>query len=61
LGGLLSAYDLSDDVRLLRKAQELADRILPAFDTPNKIPCNGINLLTYVQIILFLNQWICVR
>lgn len=38
LGGLLSAYDLSGIHVLLRKAIELADMILIAFDTPNRMP-----------------------
>ena len=32
LGGLLAAYDLSQDSRLLDKAKDLADRLLPNFD-----------------------------
>ncbi|KAJ3207666.1 hypothetical protein HDU82_003484, partial [Entophlyctis luteolus] len=46
LGGLLSAYDLSGDRRLVEKAVELADRLLPAFNTPTGIPVNFINLAT---------------
>ncbi len=38
LGGLLSAYDLSGDIRLLRKAVEVGDMLYKAFDTPNHIP-----------------------
>jgi mannosyl-oligosaccharide alpha-1,2-mannosidase len=38
LGGFLSAYDLSDDRRLLDKALELADMLYAAFDTPNRMP-----------------------
>ena len=32
LGGLLAAYDLSQDERLLNKARDLADRLMPNFD-----------------------------
>ena len=32
VGGLLAAYDLSQDSRLLDKAKELADRLMPNFD-----------------------------
>ena len=32
LGGLLAAFDLSQDTRLLNKARDLADRLLPNFD-----------------------------
>ncbi|KAJ1741089.1 hypothetical protein LPJ79_003786 [Coemansia sp. RSA 1821] len=38
LGGLLSAYEMSLDVRLLRKAKEVGDALMPAFDTPTGIP-----------------------
>ncbi|KAF2116083.1 glycoside hydrolase [Lophiotrema nucula] len=40
LGGLLSAYDLTDckDGRLLEKAIELGDMIYASFDTPNRMP-----------------------
>lgn len=38
LGGLVSAYDLSRDPRLLSKAIECADVMIGAFDTPNHMP-----------------------
>ncbi|KAK0644010.1 glycoside hydrolase [Cercophora newfieldiana] len=38
LGGFLSAYDLSGDKRLLRKAKEVGDMLYAAFDTPNRLP-----------------------
>ncbi|KAK6849186.1 hypothetical protein PG995_013019 [Apiospora arundinis] len=38
LGGFLSAYDLSGDHRLLRKAREVGDMLYVAFDTPNRMP-----------------------
>lgn len=38
LGGLLSAYDLSQEVTLLLKAVELGDMLYCAFDTPNRMP-----------------------
>ncbi|KAF7732817.1 hypothetical protein EC973_000092 [Apophysomyces ossiformis] len=40
LGGLLSAYELSDKQNkiLLDKAKQLADALLPAFDTPSGLP-----------------------
>ncbi|XP_074582519.1 mannosyl-oligosaccharide 1,2-alpha-mannosidase MNS1-like [Curcuma longa] len=44
VGGLLSAYDLSGDKLFLDKAKDLADRLLPAWDTPTGIPYNRINL-----------------
>ncbi|CAH2050579.1 unnamed protein product [Thlaspi arvense] len=44
VGGLLSAYDLSGDKIFLEKAKDIADRLLPAWDTPSGIPYNIINL-----------------
>ncbi|XP_021893165.1 mannosyl-oligosaccharide 1,2-alpha-mannosidase MNS1-like isoform X2 [Carica papaya] len=45
LGGLLSAYDLSGDKIFLEKARDIADRLLPAWNTPSGIPYNRINLV----------------
>lgn len=45
LGGLLSAYHLSsNDPLYLEKAVELADRILPVFETPSGLPLSMVNL-----------------
>ncbi|KAI4382027.1 hypothetical protein MLD38_008039 [Melastoma candidum] len=44
VGGLLSAYDLSEDEVFLTKAKDIADRLLPAWNTPSGIPYNSINL-----------------
>ncbi|KAK4229449.1 endoplasmic reticulum mannosyl-oligosaccharide 1,2-alpha-mannosidase [Podospora fimiseda] len=38
LGGLVSAYELSLEPGLLKKAQELGNMLLLAFDTPNGMP-----------------------
>jgi mannosyl-oligosaccharide alpha-1,2-mannosidase len=38
LGGLLSAYDLSQEEVLLNKATELGDMLYSAFNTPNRLP-----------------------
>mmetsp|Transcript_23810 Transcript_23810/g.66056 ORF Transcript_23810/g.66056 Transcript_23810/m.66056 type:complete len:630 (+) Transcript_23810:124-2013(+) len=46
LGGLLSANDLTGDTLFLHKAEELADRLLHAFETPTGIPWNQLNLHT---------------
>lgn len=43
LGGLLSAYDLSNETVLLRKAIELGDMLYAGFDTPNRLPVNAFN------------------
>ncbi|KAD2394000.1 hypothetical protein E3N88_40977 [Mikania micrantha] len=45
VGGLLSAYDLSGDDVFLEKAKDIADRLLPAWNTPSGIPYNFINLV----------------
>jgi endoplasmic reticulum Man9GlcNAc2 1,2-alpha-mannosidase len=45
LGGLLSAYHLSGgDALYLDHARDLADRMLPVFDTPSGLPFPMINL-----------------
>ncbi|KAL7470251.1 hypothetical protein ACHAXS_010462 [Conticribra weissflogii] len=38
LGGLLSAYDLSQDTVFLEKANDLGKRLMKAFGTPNGVP-----------------------
>ncbi|KAJ5960128.1 uncharacterized protein N7479_007278 [Penicillium vulpinum] len=38
LGGLLAAFDLSADLKLLKKSIELGDMLYAAFDTPNRMP-----------------------
>ncbi|KAF2130001.1 glycoside hydrolase family 47 protein [Dothidotthia symphoricarpi CBS 119687] len=38
LGGLLAAYELSGDKRLLNKAKEVGEMLYHAFDTPNRMP-----------------------
>ncbi|ROT40027.1 seven-hairpin glycosidase [Sodiomyces alkalinus F11] len=44
LAGLLSAFDLSGELALLRKATELGDLLYMAFDTPNRLPARWANL-----------------
>jgi hypothetical protein len=46
LGGLLSAYQLTGDRRLLALAEDLGRRLLPAFDSPTGIPYRFVNLRT---------------
>ncbi|THH04887.1 hypothetical protein EW145_g5199 [Phellinidium pouzarii] len=51
LGGLLSAYHLSGEEPLyLEKAVDLADRMLPAFDTPFGLPLSSVNLAKRIGI-----------
>ena len=46
LGGLLSMYDLSGNEKILDKARDLADRMMPAFDSPTGLPWYYVNLRT---------------
>ena len=46
LGGLLSAYQLTGDRRLLELAEDLGTRLLPVFDSPTGIPYRFVNLRT---------------
>ncbi|TRM60794.1 glycoside hydrolase family 47 protein [Schizophyllum amplum] len=43
LGGMLSAYALTEDPILLRKADELARKLDPVFGTPSGLPYYGVN------------------
>jgi len=44
LGGLLSGYQLTHDERLLKLADDLGTRLLPAFDSPTGLPWVEVNL-----------------
>ena len=46
LGGLLSGYQLSGDKRLLSLAEDLGNRLLPAFNSPTGLPYVYVNLRT---------------
>lgn len=46
LGGLLSAYELDGDPGFLRLAEDLARRLLPAFQSPTGMPYRTVNLRT---------------
>ena len=46
LGGLLSAGEQSSEPKFLSLAKDLADRLMPAFNTPTGIPYRYINLQT---------------
>ena len=46
LGGLLSAYQLTGDKRLLNLADDLGRRLLPVFDSPTGMPYRFVNLRT---------------
>ncbi|CAH0015147.1 unnamed protein product [Clonostachys rhizophaga] len=49
LGGLLSAYDLSADPRLIKKARDVGDMLYKAFDTPKHLPIARWNLKAAAQ------------
>lgn len=46
LGGLLSSYQLTGDKRLLGLAEDLGNRLLPAFNSPTGMPYMYVNLKT---------------
>ncbi len=46
LGGLLSGYQLTGDHRLLALAEDLGNRLLPAFNSPTGLPYVMVNLRT---------------
>lgn len=46
VGGLLAMYDLTHEKLYLEKAEDLASRMLPAFETPSGYPLNSVNLRT---------------
>jgi hypothetical protein len=46
LGGLVSMYQLSGDRRILEKAVDFGDRLMPAFRSPTGIPYYWVNLKT---------------
>ena len=46
LGGLLSAYQMTGDARLLKLADDLGARLLPAFASPTGLPYVYVNLRT---------------
>src|SRR5207253_2303910 len=46
LGGLLSGYQLTGDRRLLGLAEDLGNRLLPAFNSPTGMPYVYVNLRT---------------
>src|SRR4029079_12968462 len=46
LGGLLSSYQMTGDKRLLKLAEDLGTRLLPAFSSPTGMPYRFVNLRT---------------
>ncbi|MEM7162627.1 MAG: glycoside hydrolase family 47 protein [Bacteroidota bacterium] len=46
LGGLLAIYDHTQNPKILNKAIDFGNRLLPAFDSPTGIPFHSVNLKT---------------
>jgi mannosidase alpha-like ER degradation enhancer 2 len=46
LGAMLTAYQMDGDPRWLEMATDLADRLMPAFDSPTRMPYVRVNLVT---------------
>jgi mannosidase alpha-like ER degradation enhancer 2 len=46
LGGLLSAYQMTGDKKLLSLAEDLGTRLLPVFNSPTGLPYKYVNLKT---------------
>jgi ER degradation enhancer, mannosidase alpha-like 2 len=46
LGGLLSSYQMTGDKRLLNRAEDLGNRLLPVFASPTGLPYRYVNLKT---------------
>ena len=46
LGGLLTSYQLTNDKRFLTLAEDLGNRLLPAFNSPTGMPYRYVNLKT---------------
>lgn len=46
LGGLLSAYHLTNDEVFKEKARDLGNRLLPCFKSPSNVPFSDVNLRT---------------
>src|SRR5215207_6745478 len=46
LGGLLSAYQITGDKKLLAMAENLGTRLLPVFESPTGLPYRYVNLKT---------------
>lgn len=48
LGGMLSAYELDGDRKWINLSVTLADKLLPAFQTPHGIPLQSVNLKKFI-------------
>lgn len=46
LGGLMAMYEMTGDVQVLNRAEDFAERLMPAFASPTGIPYYWVNLRT---------------
>ncbi len=46
LGGLLTSYQMTNDKRFLKLAEDLGNRLLPVFNSPTGLPYRYVNLKT---------------
>ena len=46
LAGLITAYELDGNKKFLSLAQDLGDRLMPAFNTPTGMPYRYVHLQT---------------
>jgi len=57
LGGLLSLYALTGDIGFRNKARHVADKLLPAFNSPSGVPfglvnaLNGVSFYQYIHLL----------
>lgn len=59
VGGLLTCFALTGDVVFRDKAQQIADKLLPAFQTPTGIPHALVNFKTGVRAFSFFFMNVC--
>lgn len=52
VGGLLTMYALTGETMYKERAQHVADKLLPAFQTPTGIPNALVNVRTGVSILV---------
>jgi len=53
IGGFLTCYAMTGDTVFRDKADYIAKKLLPAFQTPTGIPYSLVNLKSGVSIIIF--------
>lgn len=61
LGGFLACFALTGDVMFREKAQQIAEKLLPAFKTPTGIPHALVNMKTGVSRIILVYYLILIN